>query len=124
MTPSNFIHPAGELTDAMFPGETLTDNVGVWLAEAQGKSSNEPAQAAWVYYRVYSALATRFNLEAMEVDVKDQVRRRRLIEQFQHWDKKAGTYRARYGTLIGGSSAIRASAAEPTFDSDTLRDFV
>ena len=123
-SPSDFIHPAGHLTVAMFPGETLTDNVAVWLTEAQAKTGVEDAQRAWVYYRAYDALATRFNLEAMEVDVKDQVRRRRMLEQITLWQKKADEQLARYGTCAGTSQAFRASSNDPTFNTDTLSGFV
>lgn len=66
MTSADLIHPTGELSALMFPGEDMTTIVTQWLNDAVARTSTivdltqqADAQRAWVYYRGYTALANR-----------------------------------------------------------------
>lgn len=122
MTNGDFIHPTGELTSDMYPGETLATNVDAWIVEAQSKTSDEDARKAWVYYRAFLAVANRFHAEAMIVDISDQVSRTRVLGQAQYWkdrsDQQMDAFLA--ATQNSGSFAIRSYAPDRTFDDTTI----
>lgn len=52
-------YPVGELLPSMFPDGDLDGNLQLWLVEAKGKTTDDTAIKAWVYYRGFSAVALR-----------------------------------------------------------------
>lgn len=66
MVAADFVHPTGELTQLLFPGEDLTVLVNAWLTDANGRVASitdtarrDDATRAWVYHRGYTAVANR-----------------------------------------------------------------
>ena len=121
----SFAYPAGRITQAMFPGETLQTNIEAWEAEAAGKSSALEAQAHWVYHRAFQAVADRFFAEAVEVKVADQVSYKRLLEQAQRWEQEAAKEQALFENAESGTPrhAASGSANDAVFNTTTLSSF-
>lgn len=121
LSPADFVLPKGELSPEMFPGVgDLAEEGGyvdTWLAEAQEKTGDEKAQAAWVYYRAFSAVANRLNANPASVDVEHKGSKQRLISQMQYFEQKAAEYRAEFERLTetaGKTSNFRVrSPARP-----------
>lgn len=122
MTSADFIHPVGELTQEMFPGETLADNIDAWITESATKSSDATARAAWVYHRAFKTVANRFYAEAMDVSIEDQVSRKRVLGQAKYWEGRSDQSLDGFlaATSQGAAFGIRASASDRTFNDTTL----
>lgn len=72
MTPSAFIAPAGELQTSMFPGIDLKSHLAEWFSQAKGKTDNEDARVAYVYWKAYDHLLLRLNSNPHEYDLNDE----------------------------------------------------
>jgi hypothetical protein len=58
-----FQRPEGELRNEWFVDDDLNVLLDKWIADAASRSTDEVAQAWWVYYRAYGALARDFMIE-------------------------------------------------------------
>lgn len=97
MAVSDFIAPDGELTPDMFPGDTLSANIGAYLAQAAVKApDNDEAQTAWVYYRAWTAVANRLGTAPAEVDIEGEGGIRTLKEQLAFAQGRASYWRSEY----------------------------
>lgn len=106
MTTLDFIHPEGDLTADMFPGETLIDTVAPWLSQAEGKTDDEDAQAAWVYYRAYGAIWRRLASEPSIVDVEGEGSQQRLISQIAYWKSMRDEQLQLYNALTSTETVL------------------
>lgn len=86
MEVESFIHPQGDLTEEMIPD--AEDAVAAWITEAEGKSSVEARQRAWVYYRAYTSIANRFHA-GLASERKGDAAASVAIDQFTYWRRKA-----------------------------------
>lgn len=69
LTPATFLAPLGRLTPELFPGQNLTTVVQAWIDDAETKTVNEAAQAAWVYYRAFDQVLTNLMSRAASESV-------------------------------------------------------
>jgi hypothetical protein len=99
---ADLIEPAGELTPEMFPGKNLAAFVAAWLAEAVQRSSSETAQRAFVYYRAYTTVVHRMNLEAMRERKGDELAER-AEEQMAFWRDLARQHYREFTALTGAT---------------------
>jgi hypothetical protein len=100
VTGADFLLPTGMLNPADFPGVDLATYADAWLSEAEDKTENAHAQAAWVYYRAYSMLADSFHAgvaTAREGDVSGT----KSGEQFAYWRERADQQLRAYRNLVG-----------------------
>lgn len=104
LTKDSFKRPQGRLNPAWYEGGDLDDMLEAWLAEAQAKTSSEPAQEAWVYHRAFQALADDRLLQPATV-AADDIREAYAPEQLAMWRRWADEYRARYDALTNGGAA-------------------
>lgn len=102
MTVEDLIEPMGELSQSMFPD--LGEYAAAWLAEAQGKTSSEVAQRAWVYYRAFTSFANRIHA-GLASEKKGDAAASRSDSQFAYWSGKAAAALATFNGLTGAGPA-------------------
>lgn len=103
---SDFIEPAGELSEELFPGKNLTTYASAWLTEAQGKTSDEDAQREWVYHRAYQTVANRLNAQLIS-EQKGDLRGQRSDSQNAYYSRLAKQHLDNYNALTGtGPAAV------------------
>lgn len=94
LTLEDFVQPAGELYDSLFPEQDLYTLVDGWLQQAIYKvegTATIPAEhrnlaaSAWVYYRAYSHIAQRLMASAATMNVDGKVSRTIASDQRQHF---------------------------------------
>lgn len=108
LKPNDLIYPGGDLLPSLFPDGDIQTVVGVWLTEATGKTSDTDAQRAWVYYRAYSAVATRIaGTPSSESSFNNQVTNWGA-DRVKHFAELAETQLAEYRRLTG-SDAMTAN---------------
>jgi hypothetical protein len=88
LTTADFIHPTGELTADLYPGDELDVNVAAWLAQAVGLTDDEAKQRHWVLYRAYGTVANRFHA-GLASESKGPASAARSDGQFRFWAGKA-----------------------------------
>ena len=84
----DFISPAGELTESMFPGDDLEEFVAAWLADAVARSDDEARQRSWVLHRAYKTVANRFHA-GLASESEGPVSASVSAEQFRYWNALA-----------------------------------
>lgn len=103
MTVADLIEPLGELSDSMFTD--VDEYVAAWLTEAEGKTSNEAAQRAWVYHRAYTSLANRMHA-GLASEKKGDASAARSDAQFAYWAGRASSALATFNGLTAGAGPI------------------
>ncbi|MBA3891541.1 MAG: hypothetical protein H0X64_13525 [Gemmatimonadaceae bacterium] len=98
LTISDFLLPAGELSESMFPDLDLDEALTDWLAQAIMRTDNENAQRHLVLHRAYTVIANRFHLEAAS-ETKGSESASRSSEQFRYWNRKAARHLASYRSI-------------------------
>lgn len=101
LTVESFIAPAGRLTQDQYPNLDLEEAITAWMAEAALQADEEPAQAAWVYYRAFDTLASRLMSEAAS-ESRGAASASRSESQLAHWVKERDRALAQYQALTGG----------------------
>lgn len=118
LTVEDFVQPAGELTDHMFPEENLLTLTDGWLQQAISKVESTPtilaenrdlAASAWVYHRAYSHIAQRLYVSAQSASV-DSVTRSMGSDQRQHFADLAAAKLALYEQL---STPVATKSVKP-----------
>lgn len=99
---SDFIEPAGELSSDLFPGVDLTTFVTGWLADAATRTTDEAAQAAWVYHRAFTSIANRLSGGATSVK-EGGVTVTVGGHQAEYWLDRAASKRNEYATATGAT---------------------
>lgn len=105
MDVTDFIQPAGELSEALFPGVDLEEAVAAWIADALTRTTNPNAQRSWVLHRAYSAVADRMHA-GLASESKRGASAARAAEQFRYWSRKAATQLAAYQAVSTARSAV------------------
>ena len=94
----DFLQPAGELSESMFPDLDLDEALTAWLNQAITRTDNENAQRHLVLHRAYTVVANRFHLEAAS-ETKGPVSASRSGEQFRYWNRKAAQHLGSYRSI-------------------------
>lgn len=98
LAPSNFIRPEGRLKDSWLEDlETLLEDL---ILQAQDLTTNERAQKAWVYARVYEMLADEMMYEASTIH-SDDVKEVRSLGQMRYWARLSEKFQQDYQALMG-----------------------
>lgn len=99
LTAADFKRPSGRLSPAWFTDD-LGTSLTAWLVDAGAVSSDEAAQAAWVYYRAYQSLADDRALVAASRSVGG-VSESFTDEQWRHWQRLADDALSEFDGLSG-----------------------
>lgn len=110
LTTTDLRYPSGEIIDLMFP-DGVDVPVGKWLDEAVALTLDEEAQAAYVYWRAFSVVATRLMLTPSRAatnqgahDVSWNADRIKSVQE------RADFYKAKYERLTDSSELKRPTA--------------
>lgn len=107
LTTSQFKRPTGRLSPTWF-ADDLDALLTALIQQAEGLTSNEAAQVAWVYHRAYQTLADDRALIAQTI-AADDIRETYSEKQLAHWQNLADSMLAKYEHLT------RTSAGGPVF---------
>jgi hypothetical protein len=101
LTASDLIYPNGDLLPSMFPDGDINTAVGVWLADAIGKTASESAQRHWVYHRAYTVIANRIASTPSNESSFDNHTVAWSDNRVSAFEKKATKHLAEYGRISG-----------------------
>lgn len=102
---ADFIEPAGELNEGLFPGADLTAYVQAWITDAESRTNDEAAQDAWVYHRAYTTIANRIHA-GLASEKKGDAAASRSDAQFAYWSGRASAALARYAARTGTAGPV------------------
>lgn len=132
ITGQDLISPAGEVEEALFPGEdsaSITARLDAYVTEAYqrinaaapGMEEEDKDRAAedWAYHRVYTAVYLRLSAEPAQASLDDQGSRSYLISQIQNFRNMAHdrlqAFHGRMETVMGGASLPPSGAVPINF---------
>lgn len=116
LTIDDLKQPTGELDDAMFPNGDIDNLLSGWLSQAETKVSDfstdtqDEAAAAWVYYRGFSAIASRMANTAESVTVGPRTERTSASQQKYFADRAAYWF-----DIYNGLDVVTPTIANPAF---------
>jgi hypothetical protein len=112
VTVQQLVAPRGELEPALFPAGDLMERVSVCILEGYEKAADltenqDAAVAAYVHYRIYTAVARRLAVEPERAEV-DDLARTYNVKQASTFQALADRFKAEF------DSYIPTAAAQPT----------
>lgn len=129
ITGQDLISPAGEVEEALFPGEdsaSITARLDGYVTDAyqrinvaapdMAEADKDRAAEDWAYHRAYTAVYIRLSAEPAQASLDDQGSRSYLISQIQNFRNMAQdrlqAFHGRLQTAMGGAE-IPPSTAVP-----------
>lgn len=101
LTTANFTRPAGRLNPAWYEDD-LNALLTALITQAEGLTSDEAAQTAWVYARAYGVLADDAMARPATM-AADDIRKSFSDAQLTSWRRIAQDHMDEFNSLTGGA---------------------
>lgn len=93
--------PVGELTQIMFPGESLDVLAGALISAADGVTTDNATAKHWIYWRAYTAIANRLAATPNSEVYFNDVARRFEKDRLDYFLDRAAANQNAYEQLAG-----------------------